>query len=134
MSIHLHRARQWTGWTLGFVALSPFALCIDPPIPKVQTAPVTGRVTYSGRPLNDMTLCIDEGGLHSAYALLQTDGSFRLINQNLIAEGAMPGRYRAHLYTHDHGPKLPPRYGDPETSGIELEVVSGWNDFHIDLR
>jgi hypothetical protein len=133
MSLHLHRTRQWTGWMLGAVAMTPFALCLDSPARLSRTAPVTGRVTYSGRPLYDATICLDTDGHHSAYAPLQADGSFRLINMTSMDGGAVPGRYHAHLYTHSKGPKFPSKYRDPETSGIELRVVPGWNDFRIDL-
>jgi hypothetical protein len=133
MSVHLHRARQWTGWTLGAVAMAPIALCLGSPPEISRTAPVTGRVTCSGHPIGDATICLDANGQHSACALLQPDGSFRVIGTMWVDEGALPGRYHAHLYTHSKGPKIPPKYGDPKTSGIELHVVPGWNDFRIDL-
>jgi hypothetical protein len=121
-------------WILGAVALSPFALCFGFPFPEVHLSPVTGRVTFSGRPVNDMIICVDSGGEHVAYGPLQADGTFRLINMNWLDTGALPGRYHAHLYTHANGPKLPSRYSDPETSGIEIDVASGWNDFDIELH
>jgi hypothetical protein len=119
---------------LGAVAMSPFALCFDPPVRVVHNAPVTGSVTYAGRPFNDATICLDMNGQHSAYALLQADGSFRVISMTWIDDGALPGRYRAHLYTHLHGPKFPSKYRDTQTSGIELDVAPGWNHFLIDLQ
>ncbi len=134
MSVHLHRARQWTGWMLGAVALSPFALCLgSPAAPEGRYSPVTGRVTYLGRPLGNMIICLDSNGQHSAYAPLQADGTFHLLNMNWIYDGVLPGRYRAHLFTDPSGPKLPSKYRDPATSGIELDVASDWNDFRIDL-
>lgn len=134
MSVHLHRARQWTGWMLGAVAMSPFALCLDVPVPISRTVPVTGRVTYSGRPLDDAIICLDAGDAHTAYAPLQPDGSFRVVGMTWGDDGALPGRYRAHVYTHTNGPKFPSKYGDTKTSGIELDVVPGWNDFQIELH
>jgi hypothetical protein len=91
-------------------------------------------VTFAGRPVQDMTICLDTDGHHAAYGLLQADGTFRLSNMTWIDEGAMPGRYRAHLYTYQGGPELPTKYRDPQTSGIEVDIASGWNDFRIDLR
>jgi hypothetical protein len=133
MSVHLHRTRQWTAWILGAAALSPFALVFAPPSTAIRLSPVTGRVLLSGRPVKDMTICLDSEGHHVAYGLLQADGTFRLNNMTWIDEGALPGRYRAHLYTHEDGPALPSKYRDPESSGIEVEIAAGWNDFHIDL-
>ena len=44
---------------------------------RMELAPVTGRLTYSGKPLKGMTLCLDSpGGVHCAYATLRSDGSF----------------------------------------------------------
>jgi hypothetical protein len=133
MTLHLHRARQWTGWMLGAVAMAPFALCFDPRPEVARTAPVTGRVTYAGRPLGDAMLCLDVNGHHAACAMLQPDGSFRVLGTLWVEEGALPGRYGAHFYTHSKGPKFPSKYGDPKTSGIELDIVPGWNEFRIDL-
>jgi hypothetical protein len=134
VSIHLHRARQWTGWMLGAVAMSPFALCLDSPARVSGMVPITGRVTYAGRPLGDAIMCLDRNDLHVAFAPLQADGSFRVVGMSWDEEGALPGRYCAHMYTHTGGPKFPSRYGDPRTSGIELDVEPGWNHFHISMQ
>jgi hypothetical protein len=131
--VHLHQARQWTGWILGAVAMAPFAFCFDAPVTVSRTVPVTGRVTYLGRPLGDLIICLDKDGEHSACAMLQADGSFRLININCGDEGAVPGRYRAHLAAHLAGSTFPSRYGDTATSGMELVIGPGWNEVRIDL-
>jgi hypothetical protein len=119
---------------LGAVAMTPFAMYFDSPAPMSKTVPVTGRVTCSGRPLPDTILCLDRNGGHSAYAPLEADGKFRILNMNWTEEGATPGKYRAHLFTHSSGPEFPAKYRDPETSGIELDVTTGWNHFDIDLQ
>jgi hypothetical protein len=121
---------------LSAAALSPLAYSFNfaPPASSAFLSEVTGRVTFAGRPVNEMVLCLDQHGQHSAYAHLRSDGTFCLINMNEIACGARPGHYCAHLYTHKDGPQLPSKYADPETSGLELQIASGWNDFRIDLR
>ncbi len=136
MSVHMHRARQWTAGMLGAAALSPLAFGFNFGSPTASSllSDVTGRVTFAGRPANDMILCLDQHGQHSAYAPLRSDGTFRLIQMNGIACGAQPGQYRAHLYTHKDGPHIPSQYADPTTSGLEIRVASGWNDFRIDLH
>lgn len=136
MSYHLHRTRQWMAWFLGALALSPFALTFsfgslkDP----LHLSPVTGRVTFAGRPVRDMTLCLDQDGHHAAFGLLQPDGSFRLSSLIWTDWGALPGRYHAHLFTYENGPVLPAKFRSPETSGIEIEIAPGWNDIQIDLH
>jgi hypothetical protein len=117
----------------GAVAMAPFALYFDAPRPVSHFVPVSGRVTCSGRPLNDATICLDRDGEHSAFGRLQADGSFRIANLSSVTGGALPGRYFVHLYTFSTPQTFPSRYGDPKTSGIELDVVPGWNAFHIDL-
>ena len=134
MSVHLHHTRQWTGWILGAMALSPFALCFGSPMYSAPPSDVTGRVTFSGRPVNGATICLDSGGQHVAYGLLEDDGSFYLNSMTWIDRGALPGRYKAHLYTGLGHLQLPSKYGNPETSGIEIDIAPGWNDFHIELR
>ena len=134
MSVHLHHTRQLAAWILGAAALSPFALCFaSPTSEQTNLSPVTGRLTIAGRPAGDMTLCLDEGDLHSAYGALEHDGTFRLSNMRWIDDGAVPGRYRAHLLTHVDGVEVPSRYRDSKTSGIVIDIAAGWNDFRIDL-
>ncbi len=128
MSYHLHRTRQWTAWFLGALVLSPFALTFSFGSPKIpqRLSPVTGRVTFAGAPVHDMTLCLDQGGHHAAFGLLQADGSFQLSSMIWADWGTLPGRYRAHLYTYDSGPALPARFHSSDTSGIEIEIAPGY--------
>lgn len=133
MSVHLHRARQWTAWFLGALVVSPFALCVDLVGPS-RAAPVTGRVTFSGRPVSGMLICLDSEGNHSAFARLESDGTFRLINMNWLGDRALEGRFHAHLHSMDDGRTLPAKFDDSRTSGLEVTVTPGWNDIHIDLH
>jgi hypothetical protein len=134
MNSHLHQARNVMGWVLAIAAFSPFALCcFEFPSSKNSLSDVTGRVTYSGHPLNDMFLCLDSGGVHSAFSALKSDGSFRLLNMKEGSTGAYRGQYHAHLYSHSMGPSLPAKYGDPKTSGVEIVIGTDWCDLEIDL-
>lgn len=134
MSIHLHRTRQWAAWILTATAVSPFALCFASTEWKgVALSPVTGRVMISGRPVNDMTICLDSGGVHCAFGSLDADGTFQLSNMRWVDGGAEPGRYHAHLYTRAGGPEIPTKYRNPETSDIVIDVAADWNHFRIDL-
>lgn len=134
MSIHLHRTRQWTAWVLGGLALSPLALSFGSPTHPTHLSPVTGRLTIDGQPAGDITLCLDSDGRHAAYGTMNADGTFRLSSMTWIDEGALPGHYRGHLYTHQGGPVVAQKYRDVNTSGIDVDVASGWNDFRIDLH
>jgi hypothetical protein len=133
MSMHLHDARQWMAWGLVLVALSPFALCFGSSTPEFRRSDVSGRVTYSGKPVSDMIFCLDSGGQHAAYGLLKSDGTFRLLDISWGERGAQPGHYHAHIYNSGQGP-IPTKYAHTDTSGIEVEIASGWNEFNIDLQ
>jgi hypothetical protein len=136
MYVHLHVARKLMGWGLGLLAMAPSVLCFETPASSpMELSEVTGRMTYFGKPLNGMILCLDSAsGVHCAFGSLRADGSFRLINVIGNYTGAVPGRYHAHLYTRPDGPSLPAKYADSSTSGLEIEIASDWNELTIDLQ
>jgi hypothetical protein len=135
MNVHLHHSRNLMGWILGIAAFSPFALVFESSNSQYTLSDVTGRVTYSGHPLHDVILCLDtEGGVHSAFGSLEADGSFRLLNMEGGRTGANPGRYHAHFFSLSQAAKLPEKYRDPKTSGLEIEIDSDWSDLHIELH
>jgi hypothetical protein len=142
MSIHLHHTRQMAAWTLSAIVLSPLPLAFcfgsPPEAPKVELSPVTGRVTIAGQPIAGQTmggvlLCLDQGTEHVAFGGIANDGTFHLNNMRHVEDGAEPGRYHGHLYSLAGDPKIPAKYQDPKTSGIELDIAPGPNDFRIDL-
>ena len=136
MHIHLHLARKLMAWGLGIMVLAPFVLCLEPlasPRKPPDLPSVAGRVTYFGRPITDMYICLDLGQAHSALGLLQPDGSFRIVHVNSGRPGALPGQYHAHISSPLNGPSLPARYQDSRTSGLEIDVESDWSYFNIDL-
>jgi hypothetical protein len=134
MNVHSQQARNVIGWILGIAAFSPIALCYESSNPRVTMSDVTGRVTYSGGPLTGAVICLDpKSGNHSASGTLGSDGSFQLMSINGRL-GAVPGLYHAFLCSPVGGPSLPAKFCDPSTSGLEIEIASGWNDLNIDLH
>jgi len=133
MHVHSQEARRATGWILGLAALSSLALCYQIMNPRVSLSDVTGRVTYSGRPLTGAYICLasDNGNL-SALGKVGADGTFR-VQSETNHDGARPGRYHAYLAVRG-GSALPAKFCDPRTSGLEIEVASGWSDFNIELH
>ena len=124
------------GWAIGIVGFSPFLLYLDFPTSQGSKplSDVTGRVTYSGHPVSEMTICLDLGDAHSAFSSLKSDGSFRLYSMQENTTGAYRGRYHAHLYSHLNGPTLPAKFADPKTSGVEIEIDADWNELKIELN
>jgi hypothetical protein len=135
MDMHLHRAREFTGWAFGAVAVAIAALVFLPMDAQQDLAPVTGTVTLAGRPLADVAICFDSAGDHSALDAVGSDGSFCLHSFSPRRAGAHPGKYRVHLFSLSGDTKsIPSKYTDPRTSDIEIEVNSGWNDFRVELN
>jgi hypothetical protein len=135
MGMHLHRAREFTGLAIGFVAVAFAALAFLPMDAPQDLAPVIGTVTLAGRPLGDVAICFDSAGDHSALDTVQADGSFCLHSFSPRRAGAVPGKYRVHLFSLTGDPSsVPSKYTDTRTSDLEIEVNSGWNEFHVDLN
>ena len=134
MTVHLHHARTIMGWILGIAVFSPFALYFEPADTKEPVSEVSGRVTYSGRPVQDMIICLDsEGGGHCAFGLVKHDGSFNLLNMRGLGS-ANPGRYYAHLFKFKDGTPIPTKYDDPKKSGLAIEIAPDWCELDIDLH
>jgi hypothetical protein len=134
MNFHAQQRRNVIGWILGIAAFSSLAVCYQSLNTRVTLSDVTGRVTYSGRPLTGATICLNsESGNHSAVGKLGSDGSFRL--KSIPGRvGAFPGLYHAYLYSRKGGTSLPAKFRDPRTSGLEIKIASGWSDLDIDLH
>jgi len=134
MSVQSQQARNVVGWILGIAAFSPLVLCYESLYPRVTLSDVTGRVTYSGRPLAGGTICLySEVGSHYAIGKLGSDGSFRLQSRR-GEDGALPGLYHAYLYSRKADTSLPAKFNDPRTAGLEIEIASGWSDLNINLH
>ena len=134
MFVDLQVARRLVAWGLGIAALTPFLLSLQPPPAHPDLYSVTGRVTYAGHPITNMYICIDVDGEHSSFSALRNDGSFSLMNFLYNEDGALAGRYRAHLGSYDNAPALPARYEDSRTSGLVVDVASDWTYLDIDLH
>jgi len=134
MNLHSQQDRKVIGWILGIAAFFPLALCYQSLNPQVTLSDVTGRVTYSGRPLTGATIFLNsESGNHIATGKLGSDGSFRLLSMKGRV-GAIPGLYHAYIFSRKGGTSLPAKFRDPRTSGLEIEIASGWSDWNIELH
>jgi hypothetical protein len=134
MNVHSQQARKVVGWILGIVAFTSLALCIRGMNARVALSDVTGRVTYSGRPLDGGYICLSsDNGAMPAVGKLGSDGSFRL-QTDTDRLGALPGLYHAFLSVRKGGTALPSKFCDPRTSGLAVEIASDWCDLNIDLH
>jgi hypothetical protein len=124
---------------LAAFALSPVPLALTFGSSRSENpdiSPVTGYLTIAGKPAVDVFICFDGAPGsedHQGFSWVHSDGSFQLGNMFWFEGGVEPGHYTGHLYTMTSGPKVPEKYRDSRTSGIEIDVAPGWNEFHIDL-
>jgi len=121
--------------------------------------PVSGRVTYQGKPVpkGEVTFSPTRDNGRTAAGNIQGDGSYRLTTMN-PGDGALPGRYRvsvtavavdfSEVETTKGGPPLseeaeeilprihyaPSRYENPDTSGLTAEVKPQSNTINFVLR
>jgi hypothetical protein len=107
-------------------------------------APVKGKVTYKGAPLQGGTIVFipDESrGTHGQMAMadIQADGTFTLKTNDTL--GAVPGWHRVTVAWVVPGPAgrvrplLPDKYSHPQQSGLAFEVhATKPNAFALDLE
>jgi len=98
--------------------------------------PAKGKVTLgTGAPLTVGTLSLEPvgGGAIPCYGKIGTDGTFEL--ETGTDKGASAGKYKAYiLLTPNKKKSVPKKFQSEDTSGIEVEVVSGDNDLDIKLK
>jgi hypothetical protein len=107
------------------------------------TYPVTGRVTFRGQPAAEADLRFYETGgkvvgMARPYARTDENGQFTVSTYGMN-DGAPAGEYQVSVSwkgplrgippdQRDAMPELlPPRYGDPAASGIQVRVAPGDN-------
>jgi hypothetical protein len=125
---------------VGLVLLSMFAGCRDG---RQATYPVSGQVTIEGKPAAgaDLRFYETRGGtpsLSRPYATTDAEGRF-VVSTYGMHDGAPPGEYRVTVSwkgpldrispdQRDAMPeRLPARFADPSTSGIQVSIVRGQN-------
>lgn len=113
----------------------------------LSTVPVTGTVTYKGKPLEGVSVGFvpEPQKGHPATGLTDESGRFTLSSFK-AGDGATPGEYRVVIAepssadSEDYSlpdpskARFPLKYSDPNTSGLKATVTSGAkNDFTFDL-
>jgi hypothetical protein len=127
---------------------------------RSSQATVTGKVTYKGQPLKggSISLISDAGGV--VKSTIEEDGSYKITKAPLgsakvtvdtkglrpVNQKAVKGPYANAKAPPEVLPKsakggdashyvaIPPRYADPEKSGLSVEVKKGKNEQNIDLQ
>lgn len=94
-----------------------------------MTIPVRGTVHYKGQPLTGGSITFEPDGGREAHSSIGPDGSFQLTTfQN--GDGAVPGTHRVAVTGQ---PRLPMKYRNLSSSGVEVEVAAGTQNYPIEL-
>jgi hypothetical protein len=118
-----------------------------------KTAPVSGRVTYKGKPVAKANVSFTpaEGASRAATGLTDDGGNYKL-GSFAASDGAPPGQYRVTIQAHGPDrpakpgegsgmpgetipgdPIIPLKYFKPDTSGLTFEVKRGSNRADFEL-
>jgi hypothetical protein len=113
-----------------------------------EVYPVKGQVLLNGKPVPHATLTfvpLDEAGEQAARPFARADGqgNYELSTFN-PKDGAPPGRYavvveQRKFVSTKEGDQLsdnllPPRYANPKTSDVQVEVAKASNDLPVKLN
>ncbi|NBY01151.1 MAG: hypothetical protein EBQ87_04085 [Planctomycetes bacterium] len=103
---------------------------------KPTLHPAKGKVSLgTGSPLAFGTLALEPAGVGAirCQGKIGTDGTFEL--ETGTEKGASAGKYKAYVTLPLNKSKgVPKKFQSDETSGIEVEIVTGDNDLDIKLK
>lgn len=133
------------------IAAGPFMIGCGTSGPA--TAPVSGTVTYKGKPVPNahVSFVPSDGSSRAAAGLTDSNGRFTLGTFS-TNDGAIVGQYKVGVIAHGPDrpampgegsgmpgetmpgpPTIPMKYFTPETSGLTQEVKSGRNTVELNL-
>lgn len=134
------RGLRWVG--VGLVVVGALGCGRSGP----ALVPVEGQVTYQGQPLKTGSLVFQPDAAKGNTSTLTPsgtlgpDGRYKLYTQE--RPGAPPGWYKVGVVAQEAPPNdpyamrslIPQRYGDPQTSGISIEVSASAPAGAYDIR
>ena len=112
------------------------------------TVPVHGKITYKGQPVPKGTISFQPDSGQTATAEIQSDGTYELATFN-PKDGALPGHHKVMIVANTADPNMipgsspgyvppkdivPRKYGQFETSGLEVDVTKEKSDYDFDLK
>lgn len=108
----------------------------SPAADETRVAPVTGKVTYKGKPLSQGKIVMIHVSGKAGASEIQPDGSYRL--EAAVGKNKVMIDSRDQKKLAESSPKrapgtrveptlIPQRYGDYESSKLQLTVIDGMN-------
>lgn len=144
LSIHTRRQVAWLPFSIVVILVLPS--CGGDAGPA--TFPVSGKVTYRGKPVTTGTIVFNPAGTGLALVegTIQPDGTYRLKSADGV-EGAAPGEYRVtvHAFTPGVGeegvdanykppqPLVPAKYGSLDATPLTRNVEAKDNVLELAL-
>jgi hypothetical protein len=111
----------------------------------LETAPVTGKVTYKGKPLPNGTVMFVPGEGPAATGEIAADGTYHLTTY-APNDGAVLGKHKisitaladmSNLLPEQRNPLppslIPDKFMSHDSSGLTAEVARGNNEVNLDL-
>jgi hypothetical protein len=99
-----------------------------------EVAPVSGRVTLDGRPLEFANISFQQEGKSAGVSRTDKDGHYDLMYKRGVMGGPV-GKNRVTIVLDTelshHAQNIPPRYNSQ--SDLEREIKPGQNEFNFDL-
>lgn len=118
-----------------------------PKLPK--TVPVSGTVTYNGKPLEKATVSFapQDPAIRPADGKTDASGNFKISTFN-PADGVMPGQYKITVWMGEDESSgaekqtkavkskspIPEKYAKPQTSGFEETILGKTTDLKLELK
>lgn len=110
--------------------------------PEIQFAPVSGKISYQGKPLSQGQIVMVHNSGKMGASEIGSDGSFRLeapVGENLVMVDSRDQVILSQLSPKQGRPLkqpkslIPEKYNDYVSSGLKLQVVEGGNvhDFQL---
>lgn len=129
---------------MSWAATFALALLVGTGCGRKGVYPVQGTVVYPGgaaaTDLAGFTVNLESPELKvGANGLVQADGTFTVGTYD-IADGALPGKYKAcvtppfSMAEPPPPPLIDPKYGDPDKSGLVVNVEPKRNSITIEVR
>ncbi len=114
---------------------------------EANILPVSGKVTYKGKPVPKGTITFHSDGGRMATGEIQEDGSYSLTTAR-SGDGAVAGHHRVSIMATEGDPSLmpsspgyvrpknlvPTKYNQPDQSGLEANVTEEGKEINFDLK
>lgn len=122
-------------WRRGLVVGLLMAGCSHKPVDRSDRARVEGAVTFAGKPLpgGSISFVSKENARMRVTGLLRSDGTYSISDVPLGAVNVTVDTECVRLGNAANYVRIPPRYTNLKTSGLQTTVAAEGNKYEIQL-